>query len=66
VYASGCQDVLTRGAASSVQGKALACGVGLMLAVYCGFNASGMAQILYRCLFINKCLYIYYLYRILF
>ncbi|XP_053375470.1 aquaporin-10-like isoform X1 [Mercenaria mercenaria] len=41
VYASGAQDVLTRGAASSPTGRALAAGVGLMLAVYCGFNASG-------------------------
>lgn len=41
IYASGAQDVLTRGAASSPVGRALAGGVGLMLAVYCGINASG-------------------------
>ncbi|KAL4223055.1 Aquaporin-7 [Mactra antiquata] len=41
VYASGAQDILTRGASSSPSGRALASGVGLGLAVYCGFNASG-------------------------
>lgn len=41
VYSSGAQYILTDGEASSVPGRALASGVGLMLAVYCGFNASG-------------------------
>ena len=41
VYSSGAQSVLSYGVASSAPGRALASGVGLGLAVYCGFNASG-------------------------
>ncbi|XP_052799302.1 aquaporin-10-like [Mya arenaria] len=41
VYASGAQDLLSHGSASSPTGRALAGGVGLMIAVYAGLGASG-------------------------
>ncbi|XP_052801644.1 aquaporin-3-like isoform X2 [Mya arenaria] len=41
VYASGAQSILSHGEASTVPGRALAAGAGLMIAVYCGINASG-------------------------
>jgi len=44
VYASGAQDVLSHGAASSGPGRALAGGVGLMIAVYAGMGASGTSR----------------------
>ncbi|XP_052801645.1 aquaporin-3-like isoform X3 [Mya arenaria] len=42
VYASGAQSILSHGEASTVPGRALAAGAGLMIAVYCGINASEM------------------------
>lgn len=40
-YGAGAQDILSHGKASSIAGRALACGSGLTLGVYVGFYASG-------------------------